>query len=333
MTAHAVRARQVPRGPAGPPALVAVPSAAAASIFDIPIDLAAPADLLHDRHGLGGARQTRRVMYVNAHVVNQSHTTPGPARRPAAGRSRLLRRLRRAPGRAGAAPRCPAPDDRRGLDLGPGRSVRALGAVDLPARLRATGRPEAAARLPSWYPELDVVGAHHGFFELGSPHNERVIEDIVERAPRIVLVGMGTPKQELWADRYADQLGGAVVWTVGALFDYVSGHTPRAPRWLADNGLEWIFRLAIEPQRMWRRYLIGNPVFLSRVLNEKRHTWDRRPLGLDQRRRRRLRDVVQAGRASRSCAARYSALLAHRRVNGERPGAASAAPSPARSAG
>jgi N-acetylglucosaminyldiphosphoundecaprenol N-acetyl-beta-D-mannosaminyltransferase len=89
-----------------------------------------------------------------------------------------------------------------------------------------------------------------------------------------VLVGMGTPKQELWVDRYADRLNGAVVWTVGALFDYVSGHTPRAPRWLADNGLEWIFRLTIEPQRMWRRYLLGNPIFLSRVASEARR--DRR---------------------------------------------------------
>ena len=82
---------------------------------------------------------------------------------------------------------------------------------------------------------------------------------------------MSTLKQVLWADRYADQLGGAGVWTVGALFDYVSGHTPRAPRWLADNGPEWIFILAIEPRRMWRRYLIGDPVFLSRVLAESKH--------------------------------------------------------------
>jgi N-acetylglucosaminyldiphosphoundecaprenol N-acetyl-beta-D-mannosaminyltransferase len=65
-------------------------------------------------------------------------------------------------------------------------------------------------------------------------------------------------------------LDGAVVWTVGALFDYVSGYMPRAPRWLADNGLEWIFRLAIEPTRMWRRYLIGNPIFLKRVATEAR---------------------------------------------------------------
>jgi N-acetylglucosaminyldiphosphoundecaprenol N-acetyl-beta-D-mannosaminyltransferase len=97
-----------------------------------------------------------------------------------------------------------------------------------------------------------------------------VIEHINQHPAAIVLVGMGTPKQELWVDRYAERLDGAVVWTVGALFDYVSGHIPRAPRWLADNGLEWIFRLAIEPQRMWRRYLLGNPVFLSRVFSEAR---------------------------------------------------------------
>jgi N-acetylglucosaminyldiphosphoundecaprenol N-acetyl-beta-D-mannosaminyltransferase len=59
------------------------------------------------------------------------------------------------------------------------------------------------------------------------------------------------------------------VWTVGALFDYVSGRVPRAPHWMADHGLEWIFRLALEPRRMWRRYLLGNPVFLWRVWGER----------------------------------------------------------------
>ncbi len=76
---------------------------------------------------------------------------------------------------------------------------------------------------------------------------------------------MGTPRQELWVEHNAPRLDADVVWTVGALFDIVSGRVPRAPHWLADNGLEWIFRLAIEPQRMWRRYLLGNPVFISRV--------------------------------------------------------------------
>ena len=78
-----------------------------------------------------------------------------------------------------------------------------------------------------------------------------MIEDINERQPQIVLVGMGTPRQELWVDRYAGRLGGAVVWTVGALFDHISGH--------------------VSSRRMWRRYLIENPEFVWRVLEARRN--------------------------------------------------------------
>jgi len=241
-----------------------------ASIFNIPVDLAPPFDLLHTVSDWAAEERTRRVMYVNAHVINQSRVTPelGAALRHAdliycdgygvrlAARALHLEVPHRMTGADwiwGLAALC---------ELS-GQSVYLLGSEPPIAR-------EAAARLSRSYPKLEIAGAHHGFFELDSPHNERVIEDIVEHQPQVVLVGMGTPKQELWVEGYADRLGGAVVWTVGALFDYVSGHTPRAPRWLADNGLEWIFRLAIEPQRMWRRSLIGNPVFLSRVLAESK---------------------------------------------------------------
>ncbi|MHB8656969.1 MAG: WecB/TagA/CpsF family glycosyltransferase [Solirubrobacteraceae bacterium] len=241
------------------------------SIFDIPIDLAQPAEMLRTISGWASTRATRRVMYVNAHVVNQSRSTRG-----------LGSALRRADlvycdgygvRLAARVLGLPVPHRMTGADWIwglaslcelAGQSIYLLGSEPPIAR-------EAAARLRRFYPRLDVVGAHHGYFSLDSPHNQRVIEHINEHPARIVLVGMGTPKQELWVDRYADQLDGAVVWTVGALFDYVSGHTPRAPRWLADNGLEWIFRLAIEPQRMWRRYLLGNPIFLSRVLSEARN--------------------------------------------------------------
>ena len=82
---------------------------------------------------------------------------------------------------------------------------------------------------------------------------------------------MGTPaSRSCGSTATLDRLDVDILWTVGALFDYVSGRVPRAPRWVADNGLEWIFRLGIEPQRMWRRYLLGNPVFLSRVVAETR---------------------------------------------------------------
>jgi N-acetylglucosaminyldiphosphoundecaprenol N-acetyl-beta-D-mannosaminyltransferase len=237
-------------------------------IFEIPIDLAEPADLLSTISSWAAERRTRRVMYVNAHVVNQSRTTPG-LREALRGADLVycdgygVRLAARVLGR-------PVPHRMTGADWIWGLA-QICEASRQPLYLLGSEPPlarEAAARLRHLYPTLDVVGAHHGFFELGSEHNERVIEDINAHGPRIVLVGMGTPKQELWVDRYAHRLDGAVVWTVGALFDYVSGRTPRAPRWLADNGLEWIFRLAIEPQRMWRRYLLGNPIFIKRVLSE-----------------------------------------------------------------
>jgi N-acetylglucosaminyldiphosphoundecaprenol N-acetyl-beta-D-mannosaminyltransferase len=245
-----------------------------ASIFEIDIDLAQPPDMLATISGWAAEHRARRVMYVNAHVVNQSRTTPG-----------LAEALRRADlvYCDGYGVRLAA----RALGLSvPHRMTGADWIWDLAALCEQAEQPiyllgseppiarEAAAHLRHLYPRLQVTGAHHGYFELGSPHNERVIEHINSHAPAIVLVGMGTPKQELWVDHYADRLGGAVVWTVGALFDYVSGHMPRAPRWLADNGFEWIFRLAVEPQRMWRRYLLGNPMFLSRVLGEARRQSD-----------------------------------------------------------
>jgi N-acetylglucosaminyldiphosphoundecaprenol N-acetyl-beta-D-mannosaminyltransferase len=240
-------------------------------LFDIPIDLGEPRDMLREiTDWVGGPRPPRRVMYVNAHVVNQSRDLPALA--DALARADLVycdgygvRLAARALGLA-IPHRMTGADWIWGLAAiceRAGQSLYLLGSEPPVAR-------EAAKRLRRRHPQLEVTGAHHGYFPLDSPHHERVIEDINERRPDIVLVGMGTPKQELWVDRYAERLDVSVTWTVGALFDYVSGRTPRAPRWLADNGLEWIFRLGIEPRRMWRRYLLGNPVFLSRVVAEAR---------------------------------------------------------------
>ncbi len=266
VTANALRDAGNGAGPPQP-----APGRPASAIFDISIDLAQPAELLHTISGWASEGRTRRVMYVNAHVVNQSRLIPclGEALR----RADLVYCDGYGVRLAARVLNMPVPHRMTGADWIWGlatlceltdQQIYLLGSKPPIAR-------EAAARLRRWYPRLQVVGAHHGFFDLDSPHNERVIEDINAHRPRIVLVGMGTPKQELWVDRYAERLDGSVVWTVGALFDYVSGHTPRAPRWLADNGLDWIFRLAIDPRRMWRRYLLGNPVFLSRVLTEARN--------------------------------------------------------------
>ncbi len=240
-------------------------------IFDIPVELARPEDLLRRITGwVGSGLGAHRVMYVNAHVLNQSQEKP--ALRSALQSADLVYcdgygvRLAAKSLAVEIPHRMTGADwvwDLAGLIEAAGHSVYLLGS-------EPGVTDEAATRLRRAYPDLEVAGFHHGYFELGSAHDERVIEDINAKRPDIVLVGMGSPKQELWVQQNAHRLDTDVLWTVGALFDYVSGRVPRAPAWLADNGLEWIFRLAIEPNRMWRRYLLGNPVFVRRVMAQAR---------------------------------------------------------------
>jgi N-acetylglucosaminyldiphosphoundecaprenol N-acetyl-beta-D-mannosaminyltransferase len=242
-----------------------------ARIFEIPIDLGRPADLLRRITGwVGSGSGARRVMYVNAHVLNQSQEQP--ELRAALESADLVYCDGYGVRLAAKALDVEIPHRMTGADWVWGlaslceqaeQSVYLLGSEPGVAA-------DAAARLQRWYPRLGIAGTHHGFFDIGSDHDERVIEDVNARRPDIVLVGMGSPKQELWVQRNAHRIDTDVVWTVGALFDYVSGRVPRAPAWLSDNGLEWIFRLAIEPNRMWRRYLLGNPVFVSRVMSQAR---------------------------------------------------------------
>jgi N-acetylglucosaminyldiphosphoundecaprenol N-acetyl-beta-D-mannosaminyltransferase len=255
------------------PALLAAPAADdgdPSRLFDLPIETEPPADLLRRIIGWAERGERKRVAYVNAHVINQSFDSPEVREGLLA--SDLVycdgygvRLAAKAVGR-------PVPHRMTGADWIWG--VAALCEASQRSLYLLGSDPgasaEAAAELQRWYPRLRITGTHHGYFELGSPHDERVVEHINEHRPDILLVGMGTPQQEVWVQRHFHQVDATVVWTVGALFEYVSGRIPRAPHWMADNGLEWIFRLAVEPKRMWRRYLLGNPVFLHRVLEERR---------------------------------------------------------------
>ncbi|HEX4344607.1 MAG TPA: WecB/TagA/CpsF family glycosyltransferase [Solirubrobacteraceae bacterium] len=243
-------------------------------IFELPIELDPPDELLQRIIGwVGNGGPTKRVMYVNAHVINQSREDP--ALRAALEEADLVYCDGYGVRLAAKALNTEIPHRMTGADWiwdlaalceAQQTSIYLLGCEPGVAR-------QAGLRLRRTHPNLRIAGAHHGYFAIGSGHDDRVVEDINRCRPDIVLVGMGTPKQELWAQRTVDSLDCSVLWTVGALFDFVSGRVPRAPASLADNGLEWIFRLAIEPQRMWRRYLVGNPVFLSRVvtLARQRH--------------------------------------------------------------
>lgn len=126
---------------------------------------------------------------------------------------------------------------------------------------------DAANQLKARYPGL-VIGAHHGYFDKSkdSPENRDVIEKINTFRPNLLAVGFGMPLQEKWIAENFDDLEINVAFPVGALFDYLSGRIVRAPRWMTDNGFEWLGRLVIEPQRLWKRYIIGNPLFFWRII-------------------------------------------------------------------
>ena len=129
----------------------------------------------------------------------------------------------------------------------------------------------AARRLLARHPALHVSGVHHGYFDhaAGSRENEAVLRGIRASKPDILLVGLGMPLQERWLMENTDRIEAGVALTGGAVFDYVSGDLRRGPRFLTHNGFEWLARLLVEPSRLWRRYLLGNPLFLLRVLGQR----------------------------------------------------------------
>lgn len=134
------------------------------------------------------------------------------------------------------------------------------------------GRAEKAAmNLRQQHPALNIAGVHHGYFNktTGHPENEAVLAAINAIRPNILVLGMGMPLQEKWLSENWARIEANIALTGGAVFDYLSGDLQRAPRWMTDNGLEWLGRLIIEPQRLWKRYIVGNPKFLWRVLRQK----------------------------------------------------------------
>lgn len=130
---------------------------------------------------------------------------------------------------------------------------------------------KAAANLKTRFPALSIVGTHHGYFDKtnGSMENEAVIDKINALRPDILIVGFGMPLQERWLRENWDRIDANITLTGGAVFDYVSGELQRGPRWMTDHGLEWLARLIIEPRRLWKRYIIGNPVFIYRVIRQR----------------------------------------------------------------
>jgi N-acetylglucosaminyldiphosphoundecaprenol N-acetyl-beta-D-mannosaminyltransferase len=126
---------------------------------------------------------------------------------------------------------------------------------------------EAAARNLEMRTGARTAGCHHGFFDAaaGSTENEHVIQRINAAKPDLLIVNMGMPMQERWLYENWPRLNVKAALTAGALVDHVAGRVRRPPTWVANCGLEWAVRLAIEPRRLWRRYVVGLPVFGFRL--------------------------------------------------------------------
>ncbi|NIS79387.1 MAG: WecB/TagA/CpsF family glycosyltransferase [Anaerolineales bacterium] len=142
----------------------------------------------------------------------------------------------------------------------------------------APGVPQALTdELRRRYPKLQIAGFHSPPFRPLTPREQKEdIDRINLTEPHVVWIGLGTPKQDRWVADHVGLIEGAVLIPVGAAFDFISGRLPQAPRWMRVSGLEWLFRFLTEPRRLWRRYLVDNPLFILRMFEQalglKRYT-------------------------------------------------------------
>ncbi len=135
------------------------------------------------------------------------------------------------------------------------------GAPGTPARL--------AERLVARFPGLQIVGTHSPPFRAMTPDEDaELVARINAARPDIVWVGLSTPKQERWMAAHRPALSASALIGVGAAFDFLSGLKRQAPVWMRRSGLEWLFRMATEPRRLARRYLVNNTAFLGALLLE-----------------------------------------------------------------
>lgn len=128
------------------------------------------------------------------------------------------------------------------------------------------GSAEETARIMQhMYPSLKVAGVDcpEFGFEKVREKNDSVLERIQATKPDLLFVALGAPKQERWMHANAGRLGASISIGVGGTFEFISGRVRRAPHWMQETGMEWLWRLAHEPRRLWRRYLLEDIIFFK----------------------------------------------------------------------
>jgi N-acetylglucosaminyldiphosphoundecaprenol N-acetyl-beta-D-mannosaminyltransferase len=141
------------------------------------------------------------------------------------------------------------------------------------------GVAEKAAELLRLRYGIDVVGMDAPIIQADGTSADGVAARIRAAQPHLVLVALGAPKQELFIHRAADDLRPAVALGIGAALDFFTGTVKRAPRWMSEVGLEWLYRLRQEPRRLWRRYLVNDPWFLATLYRGLRTPKEQRLVG------------------------------------------------------
>ena len=118
---------------------------------------------------------------------------------------------------------------------------------------------------------IRITGTYAPFFGFEHDHreNEKIIQLIKAANPDILFVGLGSPKQERWIYHHKDELHVPVSIGIGVTFEFMAGTVKRAPEWMQSSGLEWFWRLMMEPKKLWKRYLIDDLPFLGLVLKQK----------------------------------------------------------------
>ncbi len=121
-------------------------------------------------------------------------------------------------------------------------------------------------KLVERFPKLQIAGGQASKFrQLAPEERDQTVAHIQASGAAITFVGLGCPKQEVWAYEFRDALSMPIL-AVGAAFNFHAGLLPQAPRWMQTSGLEWFYRLAEEPSRLWRRYLLLNPLYVSMLM-------------------------------------------------------------------
>lgn len=217
--------------------------------------------------GEGGWRRRRRLAFLNAHAANLAAADPFFAR--------LLSSFTVLNDGIGLdlaarwAYRRSFPANLNGTDFVPHLLARA----DRPLRIHLVGgRPGVAAAagrvIAAQFPQHRVVGAQHGYFT--GAETDEVVARVAKSRADVLLVALGNPVQERFVAAHFDALDVGLAVGVGALLDFLSGEVGRAPVWVRRLRAEWAWRLLREPLRMWRRYLVGNVVFMTRTLRGPR---------------------------------------------------------------